>query len=260
MEYADGAFKDFMKTDEFKQLSQDQINKFFIQMVKGVQSLHKLGLFHRDLKPENFVYINKPNKQKIIKLIDFGQTRNTEISDVLKTNQVGTPQYQAPEIFTGQYDNEIDIWSLGLIWWEMLTNELFLKSIKEKKFLYSNQQNIDSKIDTCKSIQRKENNLLKKILNLEAQKEFNQKKFSKLIINLIQNPFKQFNIKTDTEQQFKSVKGEKILCIKQKILKLMIFWLLKNTNKSIKMNTKQFKQLIKRIAVIQLEQQKYFKN
>ncbi|CAD8096105.1 unnamed protein product [Paramecium sonneborni] len=175
MEFADGEFNEFMKTDDYKQLSIDQKNKYFIQMAKGVNQLHGLGLFHRDLKPVNFVYFNKPNNQKIIKLIDFGKARNIDNNndELRKTYQVGTPQYGAPEIITGDYDNQIDIWSLGLVWWEMLTNEPFFKSINQKKKY--NQQMIDSEIDSCKFIQEKESNFLKKMLNLEASKRLQLK-------------------------------------------------------------------------------------
>ncbi|CAD8112389.1 unnamed protein product [Paramecium sonneborni] len=152
MELADGDFYQFMQTQDYRRLSNDQKNQYFIQMVKGVDQLHDLGLFHSDLKPEKFVYFNQPNNQKIIKLIDLGLIKETS-NQMAKTAYVGTPYYIAPEvleIFNSQvfYDKSVDIWSLAMIkifQWQLLIRniQLNLKLQLTKYRLKNTKQHIN---------------------------------------------------------------------------------------------------------------------
>lgn len=77
---------------------------------------HKKGILHRDIKPEN-IFINKNGNYK---LGDFGISRiiNTTSSAVASTG-IGTPQYWAPEQTSGKYDVRVDIYSLGLVLYEL---------------------------------------------------------------------------------------------------------------------------------------------
>ncbi|CAD8105147.1 unnamed protein product [Paramecium sonneborni] len=94
----------------------------FLQMVKGVQQFHKLGFFHRDLKPENFVIC----EDGWIKLIDFGITK--EIKEIIQTKQIDTFHYLAPEVLAfDNYDQFVDLWSLGIIFFEILTRKNFFE-------------------------------------------------------------------------------------------------------------------------------------
>lgn len=72
------------------------------------------------MKPENFV-IGNDNK---IKLIDFGIAKT--ITKEAQTKGKGTKAYIAPEVYiTPEYDSSVDIWSLGLIFYEIFTNDSF---------------------------------------------------------------------------------------------------------------------------------------
>lgn len=77
---------------------------------------HNRNILHRDIKPEN-IFINKNNRYK---LGDFGISRivNTTSSAVASTG-IGTPQYWAPEQTSGKYDVRVDIYSLGLVLYEL---------------------------------------------------------------------------------------------------------------------------------------------
>ena len=100
------------------------------QTLAALKYLHGLGITHRDLKPENLLYASAdPNSEKYntIKLADFGLARIME-DDCLKT-MCGTPAYVAPEVLfqsvkKNGYHNEVDLWSLGVVVYVMLSGFL----------------------------------------------------------------------------------------------------------------------------------------
>ena len=71
---------------------------------------------HRDLKPENILFNNGK-----IKIADFGFCIDLESDDSLAKTMLGSPIYMAPEVLKGHmYTSKTDIWSLGIILFEML--------------------------------------------------------------------------------------------------------------------------------------------
>ena len=97
------------------------------QMCSAVAYFHDKGLIHRDLKPDN-IFI----QEDTIKIADFGLVTN---KGKHSTNRVGTELYMAPEVTAekGDYDNKVDIYSLGLIFLELLVpfgNKALLWEVK----------------------------------------------------------------------------------------------------------------------------------
>jgi len=92
------------------------------QILEGIDYMHKHGVVHRDLKPENLLCATlktETNKPTIIKIADFGLSKDIE-SGTMSTS-CGTPSYVAPEVLLGgSYDNEVDIWSIGVITYVLL--------------------------------------------------------------------------------------------------------------------------------------------
>ena len=96
-------------------LKENDAFKYFIQVASAIQFLHYNGLAHRDIKPENILIDDNKN----VKLCDFGWC--VDISKGERMTFCGTYEYMAPEIVNEQYyDYGIDIWSLGVLLYEMI--------------------------------------------------------------------------------------------------------------------------------------------
>lgn len=103
-----------------KKVNRKYIFQMFKGVVKGVLYLHQNKKMHRDLKPENIFL-----KSNVPKIGDFGFVK--EISDMFDSSQevsntmeVGTETYAAPELNCGHYNQKVDVYSLGLVYFEML--------------------------------------------------------------------------------------------------------------------------------------------
>lgn len=91
---------------------------FCIEIILGIEYLYSKGIMHRDIKPQNILIC-----EGHIRITDFGFSREVEEDDVLSTF-CGSPLYMSPEIFTeGSYNEKSDIWSLGVILYEVITKK-----------------------------------------------------------------------------------------------------------------------------------------
>ena len=119
MEFADNGDLFQLITEQRKKkkfLEENEIWRIFIQMVKGLKSLHDLKILHRDIKSAN-IFLFKDGSAKLGDL---------NVSKVCKKGlgytQTGTPYYASPEVWKDlPYDNKSDIWSLGCVLYEMIT-------------------------------------------------------------------------------------------------------------------------------------------
>ncbi|MBG7602101.1 MAG: serine/threonine protein kinase [Gammaproteobacteria bacterium] len=95
------------------------------QIARGLRCMHRMEMFHQDLKPDNILIDNN----NTLKIIDFGSTRIAGLAEIKTpvehSHILGTANYSAPEYFKGeQGTNRSDIFSLGVIAYEMLTGKL----------------------------------------------------------------------------------------------------------------------------------------
>lgn len=97
------------------------------ECAEGLRFLHTNDIIHRDFKPENVMFSLPEDRNKFIfplKIGDFGLSRqipnSTSTSQVEMTQHVGTDSYMAPEINLGRYSKAADIYSFGLVMWEVL--------------------------------------------------------------------------------------------------------------------------------------------
>ena len=105
---------------------------FMLQVCEGIAEAHAAGIVHRDLKPSNLFLTTRPDGSSLIKILDFGISKATEPEapgDFLVTKPataIGSPAYMSPEQLKGaaDVDARTDIWSLGVVFYQLLTNAL----------------------------------------------------------------------------------------------------------------------------------------
>lgn len=107
----------YLKKNQFQGMNVNVLRRIAVQMLIGLKHIHKSGLIHCDLKPENILF--KAMNKSSIKIIDFGSA--CEQSNKLFT-YIQSRYYRAPEVMLDMdYNEKIDIWSLGCILFEMYT-------------------------------------------------------------------------------------------------------------------------------------------
>ncbi|KFW01958.1 Interferon-induced, double-stranded RNA-activated protein kinase, partial [Eurypyga helias] len=109
-----GPLENWIEKNRRDQKYHEMAQNKFLQILRGVNYIHSVGLIHRDLKPQN-IFISHEDK---IKIGDFGLV--TSVAYETLTENRGTKSYMAPEQFGDRYGNEVDIYALGLIWFEIL--------------------------------------------------------------------------------------------------------------------------------------------
>lgn len=141
MEYCDGG--DMSKLIG-KPMKEENVKYYFSQLVNGIKYLDEHKIIHRDFKPKNLLLTCD---KKILKICDFGLAKNK--TGLSKINTVcGSPLYMAPEMFKNKgYDDSIDIWSIGIIMYEMIYGNNPLSKIKDYQeleyFMTNNSKFID---------------------------------------------------------------------------------------------------------------------
>ena len=120
MEYIDGTtLKDII--DSKGKLSEDDAIDYSIQILRALKDAHDHNVVHRDIKPHNIMI----TKQGTVKVTDFGIARASTSTTVTTTSDVlGSVHYISPEQARGGYtDNKTDIYSFGIVLYEMLTGK-----------------------------------------------------------------------------------------------------------------------------------------
>jgi serine/threonine protein kinase len=108
-------------------VSEQVAQKWMQNLAEGFKALRAKNIIHRDLKLQNILMTENSTKA-VLKLADFGMSRF--LGDGLAQTWLGTPLYMAPEMFKNKegYDSKADIWSLGIVMYEMLVGEPPIKA------------------------------------------------------------------------------------------------------------------------------------
>mgnify|MGYP002627320862 CR=1 FL=1 len=128
-EYAETDLKELLKKNENKGLPKKLYKSFLYQLLKGIQSIHKMKILHRDIKSENLLI----TKDNVLKITDFGLARGYGLPIKNFRNDVVSLWYRAPDIILGneQYERSIDMWSIGCIFGEMVSGQILFKGFSE---------------------------------------------------------------------------------------------------------------------------------
>ncbi|GAV77180.1 Pkinase_Tyr domain-containing protein [Cephalotus follicularis] len=115
---------------------------FSIDIARAMECLHANGIIHRDLKPDNLLLTAN---QKSVKLADFGLAREESVTEMM-TAETGTYRWMAPELYSTvtlrqgekkHYNNKVDVYSFGIVLWELLTNRMPFEGMSNLQAAYA---------------------------------------------------------------------------------------------------------------------------
>ena len=149
---------EYIEGQSLKKLIQDQgalpvprVCSIIKQAAAALEAAHNLGMIHRDIKPDNIVLVAAPEGE-LVKVLDFGiakikEARASESAGMTLTGTgvvIGTPQYMSPEQAMGKrgddLDGRSDIYSLGVVMYQMLTGDLPFKADTTMAILLAHMQ------------------------------------------------------------------------------------------------------------------------
>ncbi|MFC2094201.1 protein kinase [Bacteroidota bacterium] len=113
----------------------DEITDYSIQIAKGLERAHEAGITHRDIKPANIMITNHGE----VKILDFGLAKSLNDPGITKIGStIGTASYMSPEQAKGtEVNHQSDIWSLGVVMYQMITGSAPFKGDYEQAVIYS---------------------------------------------------------------------------------------------------------------------------
>jgi len=119
------------RQSEVGYFEESQCKFMFQQMATAIRHVHATRIAHRDLKLENWLF-TKPAPQLDIRLCDFGLSILVKDGEDM-CERVGSPYYVAPEVLKGAYDIRIDLWSLGVILYMILSGQPPFNGVKDQQ-------------------------------------------------------------------------------------------------------------------------------
>ena len=132
MEYING--QELKKKIDAGDINFEEALDMVIKIADGLKLAHLKGIIHRDIKSSNIMVTNDGN----VKIMDFGLAKVRGSDMVTKAGStLGTAAYMSPEQITAKnIDHRTDIWSLGIVFYEMLTGELPFKAEYDAAWAY----------------------------------------------------------------------------------------------------------------------------
>ncbi len=115
-------------------LSLEEAIDFAIQVGQGLAKAHRQGIVHRDIKPANLIVTG----DGIVKILDFGLAKLAGAAGLTRAGFcLGTPSYMSPEQARGEVDQRTDLWSLGVVLYEMATGRPPFRADTDQGIIYA---------------------------------------------------------------------------------------------------------------------------
>jgi len=163
-------------------LDLDEFHSIAIQTADGLQEAHDHGIIHRDIKCSNIMVSSKGH----VKILDFGLAKLTEGTKITRTTKImGSVAFMSPEQVKGEpLDSRTDIWSLGVVLYEMFSGQMPFSKDTEHSLLYSIANKSHTPIKRiCKDIPANIEAIINKCLSKNKSKRY--KTASELKLDLI---------------------------------------------------------------------------
>ncbi|MFQ5605819.1 MAG: serine/threonine-protein kinase, partial [bacterium] len=138
MEFIEGkSLEEMVGANGGSPLPLDKAIDYANQIAAGLQAAHEKGIVHRDIKSANIMVTDKGQ----VKIMDFGLAKLTNRSKMtVEGSTLGTAAYMSPEQARGEaLDKRSDIWSLGVVLYEMISGQMPFKGDYEQAVIYSIQ-------------------------------------------------------------------------------------------------------------------------
>jgi len=136
MEYIEGkSLKELMEEKQIDGWDMGKIIDVGIQIAEGLSKAHQKGIVHRDIKSDNIMLTD----EGVVKIMDFGLAKLKGVTKLTRTGTtLGTMQYMSPEQAQGmEVDQRSDIFSFGVVLYEMITGQLPFTGEHEAAVVYS---------------------------------------------------------------------------------------------------------------------------
>jgi serine/threonine protein kinase len=195
MEYIDGMeLKEKLKSGP---LNPDEAKHIALQIARGLQAAHEQHITHRDIKSTNIMINDKGQ----VKIMDFGLAKVRGGAELTKEQStIGTAAYMSPEQASGaEIDHRTDIWSFGIVFYEMLTGELLFKGDYEQAVIFAI---LNDEIDFSDLTTKKIPSDVIEVLNKTLEKNINQRFRSAADIIALLTQTKQTAIQTKSKTQY----------------------------------------------------------
>ena len=175
MEYLKGHdLSKIISLKDYNDFNENQMGQIIHQLLKALSFIHSKNIIHRDIKPENILFSDKRNIFSL-KLIDFGLATFSEQEKKI----VGTPRYMSPEMIDGNGTYVSDIWSVGVVVYQMITgklpfdegeeedNQILYEHIKNKEYNKERLNNVKCSEDVKDFIDKALQKDIKKRMTVE---------------------------------------------------------------------------------------------